>query len=236
MERLPGGLSPVTTVSGLSDLAQDPAERFDLVRPDGSPAGRTKRRADVHRDGDWHRSVHVWVCGLDDDGAPFLLFQRRGLTKDTWPGGLDATVGGHYRAGEGLDDALREVDEEIGLTVAQRDLRRLGVRLCVNESEVGIRDHELQDVFLLRDDRPLTGYRLHPVELAALVCLPIVPLLNLFAGGQAHVTAQAFAPGDDAVTSLTITSADFIPSIDRYFYRVGIAAVAALRGDRHIAV
>ncbi len=223
-------------MSDVSELAQDPAERFDLVRADGSPLGRTKARADVHRDGDWHRSVHVWVSGLGEDGAPFLLAQRRGPTKDTWPGRLDATVGGHYRAGEGLDDALREVEEEIGVAVSRHDLRRLGVRLCANESEAGIRDHELQDVFLLRDDRPLPEYRPHPIELAALIRLPIAPLLDLLDGERRSMGAEAFAPGSCAVTTLTIMPADFIPTVDRYFYRVGIAALAALRGDRHVAV
>ena len=225
-----------TRVTGMSDLAQDPGERFDRVRPDGSPLGRTKARADVHRDGDWHRSVHVWVSGLGEDSRPFLLFQRRGLTKDTWPGRLDATVGGHYRAGEGLDDALREVEEEIGVTVSRRELRPLGVRLCVNESEAGIRDHELQEIFLLRDDRALSAYRPHPVELAALVRLPIMPLLDLLSGADERMTAQVVTPGTDTMTTSTITADDFIPSVDRYFYRAGIAAAAALRGDRHIAV
>src|SRR5687767_2706683 len=102
--------------------AQDPRELFDVVTADGRPTGRTKARAEVHRDGDWHRSLHVWVAGIGEDGEPFLTFQRRGFGKDTWPGLLDATVGGHYRAGEGLTEALREVEEEIGLRVTAGDL------------------------------------------------------------------------------------------------------------------
>src|SRR5215211_8527831 len=100
-------------MSNLS-LAQDPTERFDVVNADGTPTGRTKARRDVHRDGDWHRAVHVWIAGIGRDGEPFLLFQRRGPEKDTWPNRLDETVGGHYRAGEQLRDSLREVEEEIG--------------------------------------------------------------------------------------------------------------------------
>src|SRR5918992_5130264 len=124
-------------------LAQDPRELFDVVRADGLPLGIRKARAEVHRDGDWHRSVHVWVAGRDD-GGPFLLCQRRGLGKDTWPGKLDATVGGHLRAGEDLDEALREVEEEIGVAVGRADLRPLGERLCASEAEPGILDRELQ--------------------------------------------------------------------------------------------
>ena len=104
------------TIDAMSDplAAQDPGELFDVVTADGQPTGRVKTRAEVHRDGDWHRAVHVWVTGIDEHG-PFLLFQRRSLLKDTQPGKLDATVGGHYRAGETLAETLREVEEEIGI-------------------------------------------------------------------------------------------------------------------------
>ncbi|MCC6315401.1 MAG: NUDIX domain-containing protein, partial [Thermomicrobiales bacterium] len=109
-------------------LAQNPGELFDIVRADGSPTGLTKPRASVHRDGDWHRSVHVWVAGIDPDNEPWLMFQQRGAGKDTWPGRLDATVGGHFGAGETLRDALREVREEIGVEPHFDLLRPLGVR------------------------------------------------------------------------------------------------------------
>ena len=217
-------------------LPQDPRERFDVVLPDGTPTGRTKARAEVHRDGDWHRSVHVWVAGIGEDGAGFLLFQRRGLGKDTWPGRLDATVGGHYRAGEGLAEALREVKEEIGVAVAEEGLRRLGLRVCVNETEPGVRDHELQDVFLLRDDRLLTDYRPEPAELAGLVRFPLLPLLDLLAGTRNRVTAESIAPGTTTITPAEIGQRDFIPTVDRYFYRVAVAAGLALRGEAHVAV
>ncbi|MGI8964105.1 MAG: NUDIX domain-containing protein, partial [Thermomicrobiales bacterium] len=61
-------------------FAQDPEELFDVVNADGSPAGIVKRRADVHRDGDWHRAIHIWVYGANDRG-PFLLMNRRGRLK-----------------------------------------------------------------------------------------------------------------------------------------------------------
>ena len=216
-------------------LAQDPRELFDVVRADGVPLGFSKARADVHRDGDWHCAVHVWVAGRDE-GGPFLLSQRRALGKDTWPGKLDATVGGHLRAGEGVDEALREVEEEIGVAVVRGDLRSLGVHLSVNEAEPGVRDRELQSVFLLRDDRPLAGYRPHPVELASLVKLPLPPLLDLLAGDRPSMPAEAIVPGRAVASPVAITAEDFIPTVDRYFYRVAIAADRALRGERHVAV
>lgn len=220
----------------VSDLAQDPRELFDLVRADGSPTGRTKARALVHRDGDWHRALHVWIAGADAAG-PFLLFQRRGLGKDTWPGRLDATVGGHLRAGEGLAEALREVEEEVGIAApGLADVRRLGTRVRVDETEPGWVDRELQEVVLLRDDRPLAAYRPYPAELAALVRFPLPPLLAFLAGEAPTIDGAAIAPGAPRAVEETFAPADFIPSVDRYFYRVAVAAAAALRGERHVAV
>ena len=224
-------------------LPQDPAELIDVVRADGTPAGRAKPRAAVHRDGDWHRSVHVWVAGRgtgpDGDGKPFLLLQRRAAGKDTWPGRLDATVGGHYRAGEGLAEALRETEEEIGLAVSGPDdprLRCLGLRVCANEAEAGVLDHELQDVFLLVDDRPLTAFRPHPTELAALVRVALPDLLALLGGERERAPALSMAPGGSEPVPVELAMEDFIPTVDRYFYRLAVAAGLVLRGERHVAV
>lgn len=56
-------------------------EHFDVLQADGSPAGYSKARSLVHRDGDWHRSTHIWV--LSNDGR--LLVQKRSSLKDTFP-------------------------------------------------------------------------------------------------------------------------------------------------------
>jgi isopentenyldiphosphate isomerase len=215
--------------------AQDPDEPFDVIHADGRPTGRVKSRAAIHRDGDWHRAVHIWITGIDN-GAPFLTFQRRASRKDTWPDRYDATVGGHYRAGETLAEALREVKEEIGLTPDPGQLRPLGVRVCANEVERGIIDRELQDVFLLRDDRPLIEYHPNPAELAALARFPLPTLIPFLAGEVTPVRGESFTAGDQAAMPTIASSDDFIPSIDRYFLRVALAAHNALRGDRYVTV
>lgn len=216
--------------------AQDPAEPFDVVLADGTPTGRVKPRAHIHRDGDWHRALHVWVAGMDERGEPFLMVQRRSPRKDTWPGRYDATVGGHFRAGESLPETLREVEEEIGVAVSLDVLRPLGVRVCANERETGIIDREIQDVFLLRDDRPLTEYRPNPAELAALVRFSLADLIPFLAGETRDLTGVAFAPNAAAPEVERATPDDLIPTVDRYFLRVAIAARNVLRGDRYVAV
>ena len=218
------------------DAAQDPSEPFDVILADGTPTGRVKPRATIHRDGDWHRAVHVWVAGEDARGAPFLTFQRRSPRKDTWPGRCDATVGGHYRAGETLAETLREVEEEIGIRADDLDLLPLGVRVCANEAEPGIVDRDVQDLFLLRDDRPLDAFRPNPAELAALVRFRVDDLIPFLTGETLEIQGESIAPGSGRPAPMTATPDDFIPAIDRYFLRVAIAARNMLRGDRDVAV
>ena len=236
-------------ISELPLIAQDPDEPFDVVTADGAPTGRRKPRALVHRDGDWHRAVHVWdrdgdwhravhvwVAGSDDRGEAHLTFQRRSPRKDTWPNRYDATVGGHYRAGETLTETLREVEEEIGIPVDASMLRPLGTRVSANEREAGVVDREIQDVLLLRDDRPLSEFAPNPAELAALARFPLAALIPFLAGDTDAVAGLAFLPGAATAHATIATVDEFIPSIDRYFLRVAIAVRDALRGEPYVTV
>jgi isopentenyldiphosphate isomerase len=216
-------------------LAQDPDEPFDVLLADGAPTGIIKPRAAVHRDGDWHRALHIWVAGRDESGEPFLIFQRRSPAKDSWPDHFDTTVGGHFRAGETLTEAMREIEEEIGLPTTGLQLRPLGTRISITELPP-LCDHELQEVFLLLDDRPLAEYRPHPVELSALARFRLRDLLALFSGEASRIDGEAVAPGNAASFAVTVTGADFIPSVDRYGLRIAIAAQNVLRGDHYVAL
>jgi isopentenyldiphosphate isomerase len=224
------------TTSGQWRPAQDPSEPFDIITANGKPTGRVKSRADVHRDGDWHRAIHVWVAGVDDRGTPFLTLQRRSPDKDTWPGRFDATVGGHYRAGETLAETVREVEEEIGIIPTLKDLRPLGVRVCANEAQPGIVDREIQDVFLLRDNRPLEDFRPNPAELAALIRFPLETLVPFLAGESSEISGESLTPAVTRAEPIAARIDDFIPTVDRYFLRIAIAAQYVLRGERYVAV
>jgi len=215
-------------------LAQDPNELFDIVSADGVPTGRTKRRADVHRDGDWHRAIHIWVYGENEDG-PFVLLQRRGLLKDTQPGMLDPTVSGHLGAGETVEDAYREVEEEIGIVADPARFRHIGTRPRAAEGTTpGVIDRELQEVFLYRDDRPLEEYRPNPAELEALAMVPLQDAIVLFAAESASAPATFLSAHEGTISSGVVDDTMFIQkSIDRYYLRAALAIARELRGEAY---
>lgn len=157
-----------------------------MLNAAGLPTGRTKARADVHRDGDLHRTLHVWLVKGDRN----VLLQRRAACKDLEPGKLDVAVGGHFLAGETLPDALRETEEELGFRVAVGALTYLGTAQ-VRRDYPGMQDAELQESYLLRRDAPLTSYVLDPEEVEVLYELPIAGAVALYEHGT-PVAAAGF--------------------------------------------
>ncbi len=104
-------------------------ELFEVLDEDGNFTGQIKERSLVHRDGDWHGTVHIWIARRRSDGGWQLLFQKRSREKESFPGKYDISSAGHRQAGEeALPTAQREMEEELGLAVKAEDLEFLRIR------------------------------------------------------------------------------------------------------------
>jgi len=89
-------------------------EIFDIVNEQDEVVGQ-RSRAEVHRLGLRHRSVHLLVF----DSQARLFLQKRSMRKDENPGQWDSSVAGHVDSGETYDACVvREAAEEIGLQLA----------------------------------------------------------------------------------------------------------------------
>ena len=101
-------------------------ELFDVLNDSGERTETTKRRGDIHRDGDWHASVHIWIARRRISGMEFLL-QKRADDKDSFPDCYDISSAGHVPAGSSvLDSAIRELSEELGIKASPDDLVPIG--------------------------------------------------------------------------------------------------------------
>ncbi len=68
----------------------------------------------AHRDGLWHKSVHVWI--VNDKNQ--ILLQQRCAEKKFYPNVWDSSFAGHVGAGEdSITSAIREGEEELGIQV-----------------------------------------------------------------------------------------------------------------------
>lgn len=209
-------------------------ELFDVVDEFGQPTGQVKRRSDVHQDGDWHCAFHCWVVLEDDAGEPAVLFQRRSMNKDTYPAHLDVAVGGHYRSGEGFDEVVREIEEELGIAPPNDDLIRIGRRWAEGVTPGWI-DREIEDVFVYRLTSPVSELEPSFDEITAVDVITARAIVALFSNGEKRVPSQRFHVSPEntlqSPVPATVAIEDFIPVSDAYWPRGTRAAVAVLEGQ-----
>ncbi len=105
----------------MDQKAQDPDELLDVVDSNDNVIG-SDTRANIHAQKLFHRAVHILVFLPNGE----VLLQQRSLAKDTCPGLFSTSCAGHVDSGEKYDDAaVRELDEELGITVSKDALEEL---------------------------------------------------------------------------------------------------------------
>lgn len=109
-------------------------EVFPIVDKNDIVIGRTTRKNANSNPDIIHRSVNIFIYNR----AGELLIQQRSPTKDTYPSTWAVGVGGHVEYGdEYLPTAVREISEELGLSINPTELIVLGKTLVhlPNENE-----------------------------------------------------------------------------------------------------
>lgn len=112
-------------------------EYFDIVDENDQPLGIAKPRSQVHAElTDWHRVTSIVII---NDHQQFLC-QQRSKEKDVNPGMWQYWFGGHVKAGEEYqENAINEVQEEIGLVIPSAQLMYLGkTRNLQHKHHVGV--------------------------------------------------------------------------------------------------
>jgi isopentenyl-diphosphate Delta-isomerase len=151
-----------------------PVENFDVLDLKGNLTGVSRPRDEIHRSGQWHRTVHVWIRNSKGE----LLVQKRSVSKETWPGRWDISCAGHIAAGESAQTAMvRELDEELGLRV---DPKTPVFLFCVKhryrDESRRFYDNEFSDVFLLDSDRESGAFTPQADEVDEVKYIPIQEL------------------------------------------------------------
>ncbi|MCX6793354.1 MAG: NUDIX domain-containing protein [Candidatus Falkowbacteria bacterium] len=94
-------------------------ELIDIYDENGNSLGITKLRSEIHKNGDWHKTVHVYV--VNPQGQ--YLIHLRSPFKDLHPSHWGTRFGGHVIAGDDFKKTvIKELKEEIGLDITPNDL------------------------------------------------------------------------------------------------------------------
>ena len=126
-------------------------ELWDLYDSERRPLGRTHRRGDEMRPGEYHIDVEIWTVNSKKE----ILVTLRDPGKEMFPNKWEPT-GGAALAGEtSVEGAVRELREETGISVSESELFLLGTQQ---------REFDFMDAYLLHCDISVSGLTLQEGE------------------------------------------------------------------------
>ena len=126
-------------------------EYIDIFDENNNSTGKVKEKQQAHEDGNFHRTVHVWIINDKNE----LLLQKRSASKKTHPNCWDISGAGHIKAGESVvDGAIRELKEELGVEVEEKDLQYI----ATIKSTKNPKNMEFQYVYLLNCNKEIEEY------------------------------------------------------------------------------
>ncbi len=146
-------------------------ELIDIVDEQGNATGRTALKSEIHKNGWYHNTIHLWLYTKEKD----ILLQQRSHKKKIHPLLWDVSVAGHIDAGESFEAAaVRETYEEIGLQLNPKRLNKVGIHKHESVYANGtIKDYEFHHVYVTKLEVGLDQLRPQPNEVEALKLVSI---------------------------------------------------------------
>lgn len=119
-------------------------ELIDILDTAGNSTGKTAMKSEAHKNGWFHATVHIWFYTSDGQ----ILLQQRGKDKATHPLLWDVSVAGHVASGEEIElSAIREIKEEIGLSISKKDLEKIGIFKSIQKHSSTLIDCEFHNTY-----------------------------------------------------------------------------------------
>jgi len=153
-------------------------EYIDILNEVGEPNGTTCLKSEAHKKGLFHASTHIWIFNNNNNNNKEVLIQKRASNKDTFPNLWDVSVAGHISAGEKpIIAAIREVQEEIGLSIKQHNLDYLGTSKKRIEHDKEFIDYELHHIYMCKIDFDIKSLKIQTEEVSEIKSIELKSLI-----------------------------------------------------------
>ena len=140
-------------------------ELLEVLNENGVGTGRPETRANVHKQGLWHRAIIVAIVNDKNE----ILIQKRASTKEKFPGLWDLSIAGHVPFGfDSVACAASEVMEELGYMLPKgvqlRDFRFMtSFRNQLPVSDTFL-ENQFYDFFVYNANIPLSEFKIQKEE------------------------------------------------------------------------
>ncbi|MGJ7906794.1 NUDIX hydrolase [Actinopolyspora sp. H202] len=195
-----------------------------------------ENKKQAHRQGLWHRTFSALAINPSRRRV-FLQQKAPGRYSFDRPDYADISVGGHYHAGERVEDGVREVHEELGLPVAYDELCPIGLRQTAVTLTADHIEREFQHWHLLPLDLELDAIPLADAEVSGIVEVDLDDAIALAAGETETVSARFASHGEHGLvhTGGTLSRAELVPNylaLDQLYLRLFVTARRYCAGER----
>ncbi len=145
-------------------------ELIDIVNLKGEPTGNSCMKSVAHQNGILHASVHIWFYTVDQQ----VLIQKRSSQKNIFPNLWDVSVAGHIASLEKpITSAIREIKEEIGLSVSEKEMTYLGTWKEKHNHQNGLTDNEIHHIYTAKLNIDICLLKPQKEEVSDLKLIPI---------------------------------------------------------------
>ena len=144
---------------------------------------KSKPRSLVHRDGDLHAVVHIWIIRRKDIGI-YVLLQKRSGKKLINPSCYDVSAAGPItQGGEPRKTAVKEIYEELGLEVPAEKLKIVGVHRNTYSNDQ-VKDNELSAVYIYNEPVDIDTLDICGEEVEDICWAEIDEMLSVIKNGE----------------------------------------------------
>ncbi len=204
---------------------------IEIYNDDYSTAG-TMPRKQAQNEGRWVRVSHLWII---NPSLKTVLFQKRSHKKKFFPGTLDITAAGHYKAGEEIPSGVKEMSDELGITIYFENLIPLGIRHnIIPTPELTVQ--QFCHVFLLESARDISDFKLDPETTEGLVAISIDNGLKLWSDETQTTEANFLETKSKMEKTIAISKKQFLPRVDPYYYKIFILTKRFLKGEKYLVI
>jgi isopentenyldiphosphate isomerase len=195
-------------------------ELFDVFNEQMIKIGKSSRQ-NVHTQGLWHQTFHCWIVDKSTRGGWSLLFQLRHKDKDTYPNLLDISCAGHLLSGETVEDGVRELQEELGISVPINKLIYCGIVPQENIISNKLIDREFNHLFIYECNKPLNEYNFQISEISGLFFVNIREFQQLLIAYKDFILVEGivFDEMEEKLFSVNreICKSDIAPNSNKYY-------------------
>jgi isopentenyldiphosphate isomerase len=162
---------------------------LNIINEDDNIIGEATRE-DIHAKGLLHREANVWLYNSSGE----IFFQMRAKDKDTFPGLLNASIGGHVEMGDSYENtAIKEAEEEAGLKIDPRDLKLIAtVKYTAHDEVTGRINNVIRKEYAYAFNGSLSDLKIEKGKGIGFEAVKIDDLFTMSAEGKRRFTPTIF--------------------------------------------